>query len=241
VRAGSVTLRIDDLLVGIACDAVGTLQRCRRTFAPWVDDSQPNITPAFDLRLARTATDAAGVRSVPQLRLGASVAARSRSVGDVVSALDSILGGVRAHRSSPERTWTVMRPFVRGQRAVLLDARSPTLVNDPLLARAGIVELPTWVVAVTEPDGDGPVVLEVPAPLAAPGADQRYELLGVVAVDATAGADTAGAVLARCGARHTSPAWFRTVTDLLDHDRFVTTADRVAARRAIGDLLGASV
>ena len=52
VGAGTITLRLDDLLVGIAVDTVDTLDRCRVAVAPWIDDTQPNITPAFDLRLA---------------------------------------------------------------------------------------------------------------------------------------------------------------------------------------------
>ncbi len=212
-----------------------TLERCRAAFAEWIDDTQPDITPAFDLRFAEIADG--GVRSVPQLRLGASVVARSRSTDDVVAALDSILGGVRAQRVQPDRTWIFLRAFVHGERVVLVDARAPMLVNDPLLARAGIVEIPTWAVAVTELDGGTRAVVDVPAALTDAAGERRLELVGLVTVGEIADAAGAGEVLARYGARHTSPTWFRTLDALLDDDQFAATTDRVAARHAIERLL----
>jgi hypothetical protein len=239
VRAGTITLRLDDLLVGIDVDTDEALDRCRSDFAPWIDDTQPDIPAAFDLRFGASGAPSTGVRAVPQLRAGASVVARSRSVDDVVDALDSILGGVRASRATPERVWTVLRPFVRGGHAVLVDARAPMLVNDPLLARAGIIEIPTWAVAVARADGGSGAVLDVPESLTGGSAARRCELVGVVTVgDAAEGG--AGAVLARYGARHTSPTWFRTLGALLDDDRLVAAADRVAARHALEQLLPAS-
>ena len=226
------------MLVGIAGDTIDTLDRCRAEFAPWIDGTQPDITPAFDVRLAER--DGGAVRSVPQLRLGASVVARSRTADDVLAALDSILGGVRAHRVQPDRTWIFLRAFVHGERVVLVDARAPMLVNDPLLARSGIVEIPTWAVAVTELDGGTRAVVDVPAALTDGSAERRFELVGLVTVGEAADA-AAGVVLARYGARHTSPAWFRTLGALLDDDRFATTTDRVSARHAIERLLSVSV
>ena len=170
---------------------------------------------------------------MPQLRLGASVVARSRTADDVLAALDSILGGVRVQRVQPDRTWIFLRAFVHGERAVLVDVRAPMLVNDPLLARSGIVEIPTWAVAVTELDSGTRAVVDVPAPLTGPSAGHRFELVGLVTVREIDDAAGAGAVLARYGARHTSPAWFRTLGALLDHDRVAATTDRVTARHAI--------
>ena len=156
---------------------------------------------------------------------------------DVLAALDSILGGVWAHRVQPDRTWIFLRAFVHGERVVLVDARAPMLVNDPLLARSGIVEIPTWAVAVTELDGGTRAVVDVPAALTDGSAERRFELVGLVTVGETDAAAAAGVVLARYGARHTSPTWFRTVDALLDDDRFLTATDRVTARQAIGGLL----
>ena len=236
--AATITLRLDDLLVGIAGDTVDTLERCRAAFAPWVDDAHRDIPQAFDLRLA--GNDGGAVRSVPQLRLGGSVVARSRSADDVVAALDSILGGVRARRAQPDRTWMFLRAFIRGDRTVLVDARAPMLVNDPLLARAGIVEIPAFAVAVSELEAGKRAVVDVPAALTGTRAGDRFELVGLVAAGEAADSFEAGGasvVLARYGARHTSPTWFRTVGALLDDDRFLTAADQVTARRAIGALL----
>jgi hypothetical protein len=181
VGAGTITLRIDDLLVGIVGDSDDTIRRCRDTFAEWVDDTHPDVAPAFDLRAAG---EDPGRRSLPQLRLGGSLVARSRSLDDVVDALDSILGGLRSQRAQPDRTWSALRVFASGDRAVLVDARAPALVNDPLLERSGIVELATWTAAV----GDGnPSTIEVPGPLtrATGSMPAHLELVGLVLLDDT--------------------------------------------------------
>lgn len=180
--AGTITLRIDDLLVGIVGDNDDMLRRCRDAFTEWVDDTHPDVAPAFDLRAA--GDEDAGRRSLPQLRLGGSLVARSRSLDDVVDALDSILGGLRSQRAQPDRTWSALRVFASGDRAVLVDARAPALVNDPLLERSGIVELATWAVAVG--DGDPPTI-EVPGPLTRTTGSMaaRLELVGLVVLDDT--------------------------------------------------------
>jgi hypothetical protein len=117
------------------------------------------------------------------------------------------------------------------------------LVNDPLLERAGIVEMPTWAVALTESDDDTPAAIAVPTALTEPSPDRRFGLVGLVAVGEHGldlGDGGAGSVLARYGARHTSPVWFRSLEALLDDDRVVAATDRVAARHAIERLLAAS-
>jgi len=237
VRAGTITLRIDDVLVAVGVDSDEGLATVRAAFGDWVDDTQPDVAPTFDLRLVESPDRRA--RSVPQLRRGASVVARSRSADHVIAALDSMLGGVCLHRSDHSRTWTFLRPFVAGRRMVLVDARAPMLVNDPMLERAGIVELATWVVAITgsEPDSGG-LIAEVPPSLSAiPDVSAAYDLVGMVLVDRALGGQAPGALLARYGARHTSPEWFRAIADLLAGDRIVTSPDRIAARQSITALL----
>jgi hypothetical protein len=103
------------------------------------------------------------------------------------------------------------------------------------------VEIPTWTLAVTRLDGGSRAVVDVPAALTGTPAGGRFELVGLVTVGETTDPVGAGAVLARYGARHTSPTWFRTLGALLDHDRFVVTTDRVTARHAIERLLSDSV
>lgn len=183
MRVGTITLRLGDLLVVVAGDSDAALDALRTRFGAWIDTAHPDITPAFDLRLDTGAGASAGApRAVPQLRYGGTLLARSRSAVDVVDALDAVLGGVLAHQDR-DGVRIFLRPFVAGGRMVLVDADAPMLVNDPGLAKQGVVELPTWSSALLPPaTDDAAPVIEVAAPLSDPGRVTRYELAGVVGV-----------------------------------------------------------
>jgi hypothetical protein len=237
VRVGTITLRIGELLVAVGSDSEATLDALRTRFGAWIDTTHPDIAPAFDLRLDTGPGASAGApRAVPQLRYGGTLLARSRSAPDVVDALDAVLGGVLAHQD-PGGVRIFLRPFVAGDRMVLVDADPPMLVNDPGLAKQGIVELPTWSVALlpAATDDTAPLV-EVPAPLSDPGSVGRYELVGVVGVLADPPGSDAG-LLARYATRHPSPDWFRTAHALVEGRRLLTATDRADARSAITRLL----
>jgi hypothetical protein len=186
---------------------------------------------------------------VPQLRIGRRLLARSRRPDDVVSALDHVLGGVRA-RQDDDRRWLGLRTFVAGDRAVLVDAAPPALTADPRLARAGVTELPTWSVAVARD------IVVVPPPLTATadadgGRGSTHLLVGLVGLDACShGADAdasdhhavhhptnPGALLARFAARHPSTEWFHTVEELVSDGCVHATTDRTAAAAKIRRLL----
>ena len=238
MRAGTITLRLGERLVAIGCDTAATLERCRERFAAWIDESQPDIEVAFDVRIDtvdRTPASRGAPRPVPQLRLGSSVIARSRSADDVIDALDAVLGGVLA-RQDDDGVWLWLRAFVSGNRIVLVDAAAPMLVNDPELAKAGIVELPAWSVAIMPTsDGNAPPV-RIPAPLTDAGSEGRYELAGMVGVMPEPPSGDA-ALLALYGTRHTSADWFRTANSLIAEQQLLTATDRITARRAISQLL----
>ncbi len=167
--AGTITLRIGTQLVGLRADTEATLARLRALLAVWIDDTQPEVPWVFDVRLepSRPLDDTAvgrSPRSVPQLRLGQILMARSRHADDVVRALGAVLGGVLAHQDDT-LIWSGMRAFAGSGGIVLVDARPPAFSADPALARSAIGELPTWVVAI-----DGATV-RIPPPLA--GLDWR--------------------------------------------------------------------
>ena len=261
-----MTLRVGDQLVGVRPDTAATSELIRSRFAPWVEDGATGVGDdpvpwAFSLRL-ESARTGRGPRAVPQLRIGGRLLARSRRADDMVTALDQVLGGVLA-RQDDTRRWFGLRTFVAGDRAVLVDAAPPVLTADPVLARSGVTELPTWVVAV---DGD---TVHVPPPLtataatAAPAdrASAGYSLAGLVGlddcshdpqadgddIDADHRADheavhhpnTPGALLARFAARHPSNEWFHTVEGLVDGGCVHAGTDRAAAAEQIRRLLGA--
>jgi len=178
-----VTLRVGDQLVGVRPDTDATAERIRTVFAAHLEPAaagEPGATipSAFSLRLETTRAGR-GPRPVPQLRLGQRLLARSRDADDVIAALDHVLGGVLA-RQDDTRRWVWLRTFAAGGRAVLVDATPPALTAEPILTRAGVTELATWVVAT---DGE---TVHVPAPLTAggstgaEGAERPLTLVGLV-------------------------------------------------------------
>jgi hypothetical protein len=239
-------------MVGVRADADDSLRHLRTLLAAWVDDAQRDIPWAFDLVLdpQHSARDRArrGVRPVPQLRAGQLLMARSRSTDDVLRALAHVLGGVLANQDL-SRSWSGLRPFVAGDRVVLVDARPPALTADAELARAGVDEVPSWSVAV-----DGATV-EIPPPLhdldwealgldAPPATSRSVELCGLVALDRHAGCDdepdpgsTRAGAFSRFAVRHATTTWFSTVGTLAHDQRVAVEVDRPAARRRIIDLL----
>jgi hypothetical protein len=259
-----VTLRVGRQLVGIRADTASTLARLRALLRAWIDDTNPDIPWLFDVRLddrsrVEAGTTAADDRSpsprppdvrrprpVPQLRVGRTLMARSRQGDDVLRALAWVLGGVLA-RQDDSQVWFGLRAFSRDDRIVLVEATPPALSADRTLARAGVVELPTWCVAL-----DG-ARIHVPPPLDgldwdAAGLEpplvegRQADLAGLVALDSHAdddgpGSNSAAGSLSRFGVRHPSSAWFSSVERLVRDDRAVVSADRSAVRRAIIDLV----
>jgi hypothetical protein len=260
VGAGTITLRIGTQLVGLRADTEATLARLRSLLATWIDDTQPDVPWVFDVRLepSRPLDDKAwgrNPRSVPQLRLGQVLMARSRHADDVVRALDAVLGGVLAHQDD-SRIWSSMRAFAGSGGIVLVDARAPAFSADRALERSGIRELPTWVVAI-----DGATV-HIPPPLAgldwpAAGLDppdtsttawRTETLAGIVALDpappdhdhdqSRSEVRSVASLLSRFAARHPSPAWFSTVERLVRDGRVLASPDRAIVRQRIIELAG---
>jgi hypothetical protein len=249
VWADTVTFRVGDRLVGVRPDTDRTAALLRTTFADWltadaVAEAGDSIPPAFSLRLDRPA-ESRGPTAVPQLRIGGTLLARSRDAAHVVAALDAVLGGVLA-RQDDELVWLGLRPFVWGNRLVLVDAAPPALSAHPRLRRHAIAELPAWSVAVDD------TTVTIPPPLTATRAEPawvRYELAGLVALDRCNGpgddpahADhhhptTPAALLARFATRHPSSHWFHTVDRLVQEGRVHGATERNAAVDAVIRLL----
>lgn len=247
-------MRIGTQLVAVRADTEPTLARLRALFATWIDDTNPDVPWAFSVQVDdnHQAGVHVGPRPVPQLHLGGRLFARSRSGDEIFVALASVLGGVLASQDKT-RCWLALRAFARGNEAALADVQPAVMSADRSFARNGIVELPTWVVAV-EPSSNGttPATIEVPSVLSGldwAGAeltppDKRnpsYPLVGIVGIDPKLEpADPRdgfvarpGRLLARFGARHSSAGWFTTVRQLVEAGHAASAPDRRAARNHI--------
>jgi hypothetical protein len=262
VRAGTVTLRIGERLVGLRADTEQTLRRLRTLFASWIDDDHPDVPWAFDVRLDPADEDRRSdvlgrrtVRAVPQLRAGQLLMARSRVADDVLRALAHVLGGVLAEQDA-NRTWSGLRPFVHADRIVLVDARPPALSASAELVRNDVAEVACWNVALDLTPAHATV--HVPPPLTAldwaaldlapPSATWRTATLaGLLALDpqsdhshddhAGARPVSAGGAFSRFAVRHPTSGWFATVQRLIRDGRVILAADPADARRRLVELL----
>jgi len=252
----------------VHADTTTTLERLRALFTNWVDDTNADVPWAFSVQIdgsRRAATGhapdgepdqpgrgaARGPRAVPQLRLGRRVFARSRSADEIFVALASVLGGVLASQDKT-RCWLALRAFATADAAALADVHPATMSADRSLARHGIVELHTWVVAIEPSSSGASATIEVPpvlsgldwsgAGLTPPAANGlSYLLAGLVGIDSSPefGDKTGGSVatpgqqLARFGARHHAAGWFATVRRLVETDHAVIAPDRQGARNHI--------
>ncbi|MEO1058581.1 MAG: hypothetical protein AAFY28_16860 [Actinomycetota bacterium] len=168
--ADSITLRLDDLLVGVRCDTASTIDRLRAMLPAHVDDSV-DVPWAFSVQLEE---GPGAVRALPQLRIGSRLLTRSRDADDVVVALVSVLGGLASVRATVDRDrgtddagrlWMHLRAFATADddRVVLVDATQPALVANSALRRAGVRGLPVWSVGVDA--ASEPAAVTTPSPL----------------------------------------------------------------------------
>jgi len=231
-----------DALVPVQADSPASLQLARRLFAPWIDDTVADdladTTPAFAVHLTSSGP-ARGRRSLPHLRAGREVLARSHDPNEILHALAYALGGLHERTPDDDRSWVHLRAFTRGERIVLADVHRPHLLADRELERDGIAELVHTGVELVEP-----TMLVVPPPLQvdwaaegvpAPTGHHRHELCGAVVL----GHDdpTPAETLARLSANSTSGQWFTTCADLIERGCVRTVRDRAGARTAVQALL----
>lgn len=250
--AASVLLRIGearDLLVAVNVDSAHALEQVRTLFGAWLEPDPTlamAIEPAFGLMLETAEGQrGTGPRPVPQLRHGSSVVMRSRDPEDVLRALAFVLGGAHVSRSDDGRTWMGLRPFVRGESVVLVDAARPALVNDPQLARLGIDELPVWSVVA---ESEGSVSVPPPLPELAwtslgimpPEPEWRTLHLAGIAVLQHDGS-TLAEVVADLSTRSTGADWFTSVTEAAELGRMALAFDRPAMRSTVERLLAQDV
>jgi hypothetical protein len=246
VWAGSLIIRVGenrDTLVAIGADSAASLEHLRTLFAAWLDDAMADElatrAPAFRVHLTPPTAGHRGVQAVPHLRHGSIVLTRSRRPDDVLHGLAQVLGGI--HRAAAkQRAHVWLRPFVRGDRVVLVDAVQPHLVDDRVLAAAGIIEVATWGPAITD---DGSVTVARPLDgLAwqAIGVEplkplDALQLEGVVTL--TSGATTPAALVRALAAFSTHASWFSALSDLANEGLVVGAADRTDLRQHVQRLL----
>ncbi len=239
-----------DLLVAVRVDTSSALERVRRLFGPWIElDAPPELAdepPAFSLVLdgvGGLSAEPRRLRSVPQLRYGSVVMARSRQSDAMLHALAGVLGGAHVHQVDDHRLWTAIRLFVRGNSAVLVEADRPALVSDRILAGCGVVEWPVWSMLVV---GDASVSVPPPLPdldwrsvdLQPPdGSWCQLELAGIAGIQSNGG--VAADFVVELARRSVSGRWFNLVTSMMDTGKLVTAVDAPTLRHHVRTLLGA--
>lgn len=232
-----------DTLVAVCADSAAALEQLRTLFAAWLNDTLAaelaTRPPAFRVNLTPPTIGHRGAQAVPHLRHGSMVLTRSRRPDDVLHGLARVLGGI--HRAvAKQRAHVWLRPFVRGDRVVLVDAVQPHLVDDRVLAAAGITEVATWGPAIAD---DGSLTVARPLDrldwqgigVEPPPMLGALQLEGVVTL--TAGATTPAALVHALAAFSTHASWFTALSDLANEGLVVGAADRTGLRHHIGHLL----
>lgn len=164
-----------DLLVGVHVDDGEIAAQLTERLAPWVDTSvsvPDDVGGALRIQTSDNTPDTPNGPTITRLSFGPHLLARSRDVHDIVNAADQVLGGIGALFDKRWLPWSVKRVFSTNSRAATVDLLPPDLVNDPRLARQGIVEQPVWVHTV-----DG-TVLHLPAGLTETTPAAAFEYVG---------------------------------------------------------------
>lgn len=235
--AGSIILRIGrprDVLVGVEADSDESLAALRHLFENWLDDSMSdelaNTNPAFKVHLTTAPAGARGRRTVPHLRYGSDVLARSTDPTDVLYALASVLGGIHERRPKDGRAWVNLRSFVVDGAIVLASVPRPHLVADKQLLAAGVTERVNWGVEVHADRGTVSIprhLPDLPWPDAAPIDVGELPLAGAVVFDSKA--DTVGSLLAALATASVHTAWFTAAQHLAEDGRVSKAHDRRSA------------
>jgi hypothetical protein len=237
VWAGSIIVRIGhqrDVLVGVQADSYESLVMLRELFANWLDDSiadeLADTNPAFKVHLTPAPTGTRGTRTLPHLRYGSDVLARSTDPTDVLQALASVLGGIHERRPNDGRAWVNLRSFVVDGAVVLASVERPHLVADKQLIAAGVTERVNWGVEVHADRGTISIPSHLPGlawPDGAPAESGESPLAGAVVFDTEA--DTVGSLLAALATASVHPAWFTTAQHLAEGGRVSNARDRRSA------------
>ena len=244
--AGTFVVRLGptrSTLVAVQTDSAASLTRLRALFAAWLDDTMTaelaDRSPAFRIHLAEPDGAGRGPRSVPHLRHGSLVLARSVRGEDVAHALAQVLGGIGADapRAGTARVW--LRLFTRGSQAVLVDAGRPHLLADRQLEAAGIHEVANWGIDLTRDGTLAPVgTLETldwaAAGLAAPEPAPVLQLVGVAHLGEP---ESTGALVASLAAHSLQPGWFDALQAMSDQGLIRTAPSRAGLRSAVRALL----
>lgn len=239
--AGSIILRIGhqrDVLVGVQADSDDSLATLRHLFAHWLDDSMADelaeTNPAFKVHLSPAPAGARGTRTLPHLRYGSDVLARSTDPTDVMHALASVLGGIHERRPNDGRAWVNLRSFVVDGAVVLARVDRPHLVADKQLIAAGVTERVNWGVEVHADRGTvsiPPFLPDLAWPKAAPTEAGELPLAGAVVFDSEA--DTVGSLLAALATASVHLAWFTAAQHLAESGRISKATNRRSAAEQV--------
>ncbi len=244
--AGTFVVRLGpdrSTLLAVQTDSAASLTRLRALFGPWLDDSMiPELadrSPAFRIHLAEPDAASRGARTVPHLRHGSLVLARSQRAEPAAHALAQVLAGIDADTPGDGQARVWLRLFTRGSRAVLVDAGRPHLMADRQLDEAGITETAHWGVDLA---GDRSLRVAghlepldwAAAGLAAPDRLSALHLVGVVHLGQP---DGIGALVASLAAHSLQPGWFDTLQTLATRGVIRSAPDRTGLRSAVRAML----
>jgi hypothetical protein len=164
--------------------------------------------------------------------MGGVVVGRSRRFGTLVRLLAGHLSGVEAESKGLVRVQ--LRAFAKEDRVVLIELHRPALVDDRLLRRRGIVELPIWVPVVDTKRG----TLVLPRQLC----HAKWRASGIRApIDPPAELQIAGVVTVPDNDHvEVSLEWARCLAQLRAGGRVTTEEDLLATRSAIVALMTAA-
>ena len=243
--AARLVLRIGDdraTLVAVQTDTLESLALLRRVFDAWLDDDiadeLASRSPAFSVHLTPP-SGGRGVTTIPHLRHGSVVLARSRTPEQVMHALASVLGGIHCGPPSAGAARVWLRPFAHERRVVLVEASRPHLTDDRVLVQAGGAESVAWHVDVTR-DGQVTIPPSLPAlrwddiGLQPPADLEPLSLAGVVCqTDEPSDAS----LLTALAAHSLQRTWFEVLSGLIEAGQVRAATDRAGLRRSVISLL----
>lgn len=244
--AGTFVVRLGparSTLVAVQTDSAASLDRLRELFEPWLDDAMAaelaERSPAFRIHLTEPDSANRGARTVPYLRHGSLVLARSQKPASVAHALAQVLEGINADTPADGQARVWLRLFTRGSRAVLVDAGRPHLMADRQLDDAGITETVHWGVDLAADRtmrvaGHLEPLDWAAARLAAPDPRPVLQLVGVAHLGQP---DGTGALVASLAAHSLQPEWFDTLQTMAERGLIRSVTDRTGLRSAVRALL----
>lgn len=138
--AGTVNFEAGGTLVAVEYDSDDTLVALRAACARWATDDAADVPAAFGVREAKVGFRR---RRVGIVHHGAPIRHRTDSVDAAVAAVATFLAEIE--RGVPEGGVEIAaRAFARNDRLALVDRPASIDLDERLLHRLGVAEVPTW-------------------------------------------------------------------------------------------------